>query len=163
MSDMKKLFFATLFLLFSAGISHSAFGQDYNPIPIAVPSLQIAPDARGGGMGDIGGATLPDVYSQYWNAAKYAFIQSNAGFAVSFTPWLSKLVNDINLTYVTGYWKFGNENLNAVSASLRYFSLGDIDITDLNGEFWQSVSPYELSFDVAYSRRLSETFSGAVT
>jgi hypothetical protein len=163
MSDMKKLFFATLFLLFTAGISHSAFGQDYNPIPIAVPSLQIAPDARGGGMGDIGGATLPDVYSQYWNAAKYAFIQSNAGFAVSFTPWLSKLVNDINLTYVTGYWKFGNENLNAVSASLRYFSLGDIDITDLNGEFWQSVSPYELSFDVAYSRRLSETFSGAVT
>ncbi len=141
-----------------------AFAQQaYNPIPVAVPSLQIAPDARGGGMGDIGAASMPDVYSQYWNAAKYPFVNSSAGFAVSYTPWLSKLVNDINLVYASGFWKFGNENLNAISASLRYFSLGEVTINDLNGEFWQSVSPNELAFDVAYSRKLSETFSGAVT
>lgn len=134
-----------------------------NAIHVAVPSLQISPDARGGGMGDIGVATMPDVYSQHWNAAKYPFVNSNAGFALSYTPWLAKLVNDIDLVYVTGYWKFGGENLNALSASLRYFSLGNIDLTDLNGDFWQSVSPNEMAIDIAYSRRLTETFSGAVT
>ncbi len=137
--------------------------QGYNPIHVAVPSLQIAPDARGGGMGDIGVATMPDVYSQHWNAAKYPFVNSNAGFSLSYTPWLSKLVNDIDLVYVSGFWKFGNENLNALSASLRYFSLGDIALTDLNGDFWQSVSPKEMAIDLAYSRKLTETFSGAVT
>lgn len=134
-----------------------------NAIHVAVPSLQISPDARGGGMGDIGVATMPDVYSQHWNAAKYPFVYSNAGFALSYTPWLAKLVNDIDLVYVTGFWKFGSEELNAISASLRYFSLGNIDLTDLNGDFWQSVSPNEMAIDIAYSRRLTETFSGAVT
>lgn len=136
---------------------------DYNPILTAMPSLQIAPDARGGGMGDIGAATMPDVYSQHWNAAKYPFITTDAGFAFSYTPWLSNLIGDINMLYASGYWKFGNDNLNAVSASLRYFSLGDVDIADPSGLFWQSVSPHEFAFDVAYSRKLSETFSGAVT
>lgn len=137
--------------------------QQYNPIPIAVPSLQIAPDARGGGMGDIGAATMPDVYSQYWNAAKYPFVNSPAGFAVSYTPWLSKLVNDINLMYLAGYWQFGQDKLNVISASFRYFSLGNVDVTHLDGTFLEKVAPYELSFDMAYSRKLTETFSGAVT
>ncbi|OJV33040.1 MAG: hypothetical protein BGO33_00745 [Bacteroidia bacterium 43-41] len=140
-----------------------SFAQQYNPIPVAVPSLQIAPDARGGGMGDIGVASMPDLYSQYWNAAKYPFVTSNGGFSISYTPWLSKLVSDIDLVYVSGFWKFGNENLNALSASLRYFSLGNVDIFDQNTDYMMAVSPHEFAFDVAYSRKLSETFSGAVT
>ncbi|MPM25638.1 hypothetical protein SDC9_72135 [bioreactor metagenome] len=149
----------SIFILFG-GMS---FAQQYNPIPVAVPSLQIAPVARGGGMGDIGVASMPDVYSQYWNAAKYPFVTSNGGFSISYTPWLSKLVNDIDLVYVCGFWKFGNEGLNALSASLRYFSLGNVDIFDQNTDYAMAVSPNEFAFDVAYSRKLSETFSGAVT
>ena len=136
---------------------------DFNPILTAMPSLQIAPDARGGGMGDVGSATMPDVYSQHWNAAKYPFITTDAGLAFSYTPWLSNLINDINMLYASGYWKFGNDKLNAISTSLRYFSLGDIEIAHPSGEFWESVSPHEFAFDVAYSRRLTQTFSGAVT
>ena len=135
----------------------------YNPIFTAMPSLQIAPDARGGGMGDAGVATMPDVYSQHWNAAKYPFITTDAGLAFSYTPWLSNLISDINMLYASGYWKFGNDKLNAISASLRYFSLGDVDIADPAGDFWHSVSPHEFALDVAYSRKLTETFSGAVT
>ena len=137
--------------------------QDYNPILTAVPSLWIAPDARGGGMGDIGAATMPDVYSQYWNPAKYSFITTEAGLAFSYTPWLSKIVSDIHLLNATGFWKFGDEDLNALSASIRYFSLGHVDVFDIGGNFTQSVNPYELAIDVGYSRKLSETFSGAVT
>lgn len=158
-----KHFLYTLLLVVAMSLSGEIYAQEYNPIPVAVPSLEIAPDARGGGMGDIGAATMPDVYSQYWNAAKYPFVNTNAGFAVSYTPWLSKLVSDINLVYVSGFWKFGNENLNAISASLRYFSLGEFNIFDANSDYIMPVSPNELAFDVAYSRRLSETFSGAVT
>lgn len=158
-----KHFLYTLLLVVAISMSGEIYAQEYNPIPVAVPSLEIAPDARGGGMGDIGAATMPDVYSQYWNAAKYPFVNTNAGFAVSYTPWLSKLVSDINLVYVSGFWKFGNENLNAISTSLRYFSLGEFNIFDANSDYIMPVSPSELAFDVAYSRRLSETFSGAVT
>lgn len=160
-----KLSFFTIicFLSICTLFSGKTFAQQFNPIPVAVPSLQIAPDARGGGMGDIGVASMPDVYSHYWNAAKYPFITSNGGFAVSYTPWLSKLVSDIDLVYVNGFWKFGNENLNAISTSLRYFSLGEVDIFDQNTDYVMGVSPNELAFDVAYSRKLSETFSGAVT
>ncbi|MFA6913382.1 MAG: type IX secretion system outer membrane channel protein PorV, partial [Proteiniphilum sp.] len=137
--------------------------QEYNPIPVAMPSLLFAPDARGGGMGDMGAATMPDLYSQHWNAAKYPFVSSQAGVALSYTPWLSKLVSDIHLLYASGFWKLGGDNLDALSASLRYFSLGSIDIADMNGDFWQTVSPHEFALDLAYSRRLSETFAGAVT
>ena len=136
---------------------------DFNPILTAMPSLQIATDARGGGMGDVGAATMADVYSQHWNAAKYPFITTDAGLAFSYTPWLSNLISDINMLYASGYWKFGNDKLNAISASLRYFSLGDVDIADPAGDFWHSVSPHEFALDVAYSRKLTETFSGAVT
>lgn len=150
-----------LICAFSFALHHS-FAQEYNPIPVALPSLEIAPDARGGGMGDIGAATMPDVYSQHWNAAKYPFVTSDAGFAISYTPWLSKLINDVHLMYAAGYWKFGNENLNAISASLRYFSLGEFNIFDQGSDYIMSVSPNEFAFDVAYSRILSKTFSGAV-
>src|SRR5690554_2470155 len=150
-----------LFLLFHNQLKSQE--QEFNPIFTAMPSLQIAPDARGGGMGDIGVATMPDVYSQHWNAAKYPFITSEAGLAFSYTPWLSNIVSDINMLYLSGFWKFGDSKFNAISASLRYFSLGDVEIPDPEGKFWQSVSPHEFALDLAYSRRMSETFSGAVT
>ncbi|MDR2816541.1 MAG: type IX secretion system outer membrane channel protein PorV [Proteiniphilum sp.] len=149
------------FMLCATATFHAA-AQEYNPIPVALPSLQIAPDARGGGMGDIGAASMPDVYSQHWNAAKYPFISGEAGIAFSYTPWLSKLVDDIHLLYMSAYQKFGNDNLNTISASLRYFSLGNIEVGQA-GDLWQTISPHESALDVAYSRRLTETFSGAVT
>ncbi|MBD8390196.1 type IX secretion system outer membrane channel protein PorV [Dysgonomonas sp. BGC7] len=142
----------------------TAFAQDnINPIPTAMPSLVIAPDARGGGMGDAGVATAPDVYSQHWNPAKYAFSPSKAGFGLSYTPWLRKIVNEVALVYGVGYYKLGNENNQALSASIRYFSIGDVNITDQYGEFLQKVAPYEMAFDIGYSRKLTETFSGGVT
>lgn len=150
------------FVLMVGAIAPSR-AQDYNPLPVAMPSLQFAPDARGGGMGDIGASTMPDVYSQHWNAAKYPFVSSEGGFALSYTPWLSKLVSGIHLLYASGYRKFGEGDLNAVSASLRYFTFGNVDVPDLSGEFWRSVAPHEMALDVAYSRKLTEAFSGAVT
>jgi hypothetical protein len=142
-------------------LSMGALAQVNNPIVTAVPSLSIAPDARAGGMGDIGVATTPDINSQYWNPSKYIFMESDAGISVSYTPWLSKLVPDINLGYLAGYWKMDKES--AVSASLRYFSLGDITLMDQLGYPQGSAHPNEIAFDVAYSRLLSEKFSAAVT
>ena len=132
--------------------------QEYNPVHAAIPSLQIGSDARAGAMGDVGAATTPDVYSQHWNPSKYAAMESNAGFSFSYTPWLRKLVNDIDLVYAMGYWKFGADKANAISASFRYFSLGDVKVPDLKTDFWQTVSPNEFAFDVAYSRKLTQKF-----
>jgi len=138
----------------------SALSQVNNPIVTAVPSLSIAPDARAGGMGDIGAATTPDVNSQFWNPAKYVFMESDAGVSISYTPWLRKLVSDIDLAYVSGYWKLDKQQ--AFSTSLRYFSLGNIDIVDIQGTFMQSAHPNELAVDLGYSRLLSDKFSVAV-
>jgi hypothetical protein len=133
-----------------------------NPIVTAVPSLTIAPDARGGGMGDVGAATLPDLYSQYWNPAKHAFLQTRAGVSISYTPWLRELVNDIALLNASGFYKFGTDNNQALSASIRYFSVGDIQLSNFQGLLDVQASPYEMAIDVAYSRKLTETFSGSV-
>ena len=141
-------------------LSVSTFAEVNNPIVTAVPSLSIAPDARAGGMGDVGVATTPDVNSQFWNPAKYVFMESDAGISVSYTPWLRKLVSDIDLAYVAGYWKPDKES--AVSASFRYFSLGDITLMDQLGYPQGSAHPNELAFDVAYSRLLSDHFSASV-
>ncbi|WP_165042025.1 type IX secretion system outer membrane channel protein PorV [Dysgonomonas sp. ZJ709] len=158
-SIFKKVLFANMFAL----ASFSVCAQDINPIITAVPSLSIAPDARAGGMGDAGVATAPDVYSQHWNPAKYAFAQSKAGFGLSYTPWLRKIVNDIALLYAVGYYKLGNEDNQALSASVRYFTIGDVNITDAHGILGNTIAPYEMAFDLGYSRKLSETFSGSVT
>ena len=141
-------------------LSVSTFAEVNNPIVTAVPSLSIAPDARAGGMGDVGVATTPDVNSQFWNPAKYVFMESDAGISMSYTPWLRKLVSDIDLAYVAGYWKPDKES--AVSASFRYFSLGDITLMDQLGYPQGSAHPNELAFDLAYSRLLSEHFSASV-
>ncbi len=154
---------APAFLFAQTGSDGTIKNQTFNPINTAVPSLSIAPDARGGGMGDVGAATLPDVYSQYWNPAKYAFTTSKSGISLSYTPWLRKLVNDIYLANVAGYYKFGTDNNQAISASLRYFSIGDVPITnDQSGESLYSISPYEMAIDFAYSRKLTQTFSMGV-
>lgn len=130
--------------------------DQFNPIMTAVTSQSIAADARAAGMGDIGAATDPDVNSQSWNPAKYPFTISRAGLAINYTPWLRQLVNDIALLNATGYVRIGDYQ--AVSGSLRYFSLGDVSADNGN----MTVKPYELSVDVAYSRMLSEKFSAAV-
>lgn len=161
---MKSILKKVLLLNVCALAAFTGFAQDrdFNPIVTAVPSLVIAPDARGGGMGDAGVATAPDIYSQHWNPAKYAFATSKAGFGLSYTPWLRKIVNDIALIYGVGYYKLGEENNQALSASIRYFSIGDVNVTDQFGNFLNSVAPYEMAFDIGYSRKLSETFSGSV-
>lgn len=137
-------------------------GQEvqYNPITTAVPFLTITPDSRHGAMGDVGVATSPDANSQFWNASKFAFSPDKFGFALSYTPWLRQLVNDINLAYLSGYLKL--DNLQTLGASLRYFSMGEILLTDQNGTSMANVSPNEFAFDVSYTRKLSENFSGAV-
>jgi hypothetical protein len=110
-------------------------------------------------MGDLGAATEPDANSQYWNPSKYAFAYSNGGVSLSYTPWLRKLVNDIFLANVAGYFKVGSGDNQAVSASLRYFSLGEVASTDQSGASAQTLNPYEMSIDIGYSRKLSEKFS----
>ena len=137
-------------------------GQEvqYNPITTAVPFLTITPDSRHGAMGDAGVATSPDANSQFWNASKFAFTQEKFGFALSYTPWLRQLVNDINLAYLSGYYKL--DNFQTLGASLRYFSMGEILLTDQNGTSMANVSPNEFAFDVSYARKLSDNFSGAV-
>lgn len=144
--------------------SAGAFAQDkldmFNPVNTSVTSQMIAPDARAAGMGDVGVATDPDVNSQYWNPAKYPFCISRAGVSLNYTPWLRQLVSDMDLAYLSGYYRIGDYS--AVSASLRYFSLGEV-MTEYNGETGESsgmtINPYEMSFDVAYSLMLSEKFS----
>lgn len=127
----------------------------FNPVSTAVNSLKIGPDARSGGLGDIGAATDPDANSQAWNPAKYPFAISRAGLAVNYTPWLRKIVNDIDLAYVAGYMRLGDYT--AISSSLRYFSLGEVDAGDN-----LTIKPYELAVDVGVSRMLSENFSAAI-
>ena len=138
-------------------------GQEirYNPISTAVPFLTITPDSRHGAMGDVGGATSPDANSQYLNAAKYVFAEKNQGFAISYTPWLRQLVPDINLAYVAGYTKLNNYQ--AIGYSLRYFSMGDITLTNMDQSTIGTVSPSEFALDCSYSMKLSETLSGGVT
>jgi hypothetical protein len=157
---MKIKFISTVLIVFCA---LTAFAQDekdyFNPLQFGVPTLSIAPDARSGAMGDVGAATEPDVYSQHWNPAKYAFSYSKAGIGFTYTPWLRKIVDDIYLGYLAGYYKLGSEDRHALSASLRYFSIGRIELTDARGDLIGESSPYEMTADLGYSLKLTETFS----
>ena len=154
---MKHLKILTVMVL--AAVSLGANAQEktdiFNPERNSVTSQTIAPDARAAGMGDVGAATDPDVNSQYWNPAKYPFCISRAGVALNYTPWLRQLVNDMDLAYLAGYYRIGDYS--AVSASLRYFSLGEVNMSEEVGGM--TISPYEMSVDVAYSLMLSEKFS----
>ena len=165
---MKNLI-STLFLslfLFSISSAQSTDGdlqQDgsLNTITTAVPFLIISPDARAGGMGDVGVASSPDAMSLHWNAAKYAFVEDNFGASVSYTPWLKSLIPDINLSYLSFY---ARQSKNEVLAfSLRYFTLGEINFTDNNGNPIGSFNPNEFSLSTAYALKLSQNFSSAVS
>ena len=130
----------------------------FNPVNSAVTSQTIAPDARSAGMGDVGVATNPDAASQFWNPAKYPFCISRAGVALNYTPWLRQLVSDMDLAYLSGYYRIGDYS--AVSGSLRYFSLGEVMLSSgQDNQNDMTINPYEMSLDVAYSLMLSETFS----
>ena len=131
-----------------------------NVITTGVPFLTIAPDSRAAGMGDAGVGTSPDVNSQHWNPAKYAFIESDMGVSLSYSPWLRALVNDINLAYLTGYKKL--DEFQTLSASLRYFSLGDIIFYDEYAVYQGQQNPNEFAIDLGNTRLLSDNFSGAV-
>lgn len=166
---MKKLHKLLMVSLIMMIISPSLiFAQDdikdneFNPVNTGVTTLGIAPDARGSAMGNLGAATDPDINSQYWNPSKYAFAYSSGGIGLSYTPWLRKLVNDIFLADLTGYWKVGSGDNQAISASLRYFSLGEVTMNDDTGATLQTINPYEMAIDVGYSRKLSEKFSMGV-
>lgn len=158
MNTKIRIFAACLFF----GLALTASAQDkenmFNPVNASVTSQTIAPDARAAGMGDAGVATDPDVVSQYWNPAKYPFAISRAGVALNYTPWLRQLVSDMDLAYLAGYYRIGDYS--AVSASLRYFSLGEV-YTSMGetADNSMTINPYEMSFDVAYSLMLSEKFS----
>jgi hypothetical protein len=157
---LQRISFMLIFLAWVAEASGQATTSGANTITTAVPFLSITPDSRAGGMGDAGVATTPDVNAQHWNPAKYAFIESDMGVGVSYSPWLRALVNDINLAYLVGYKKLDDQQ--TVSASLRYFSLGDIIFTDIQGEYMGQQTPNEFAIDAAYTRLLSEYFSGSV-
>jgi hypothetical protein len=130
-------------------------------IVTAVPFLTITPDSRAAGMGDAGVATSPDVNSQHWNAAKYAFMKEDFAVGVSYTPWLNKLINDMWIGYLTAYKRLGKYQ--GVAVSLRYFDLGDVDLRDDAGVSLGLFNPKEYAFDASYSRKLSENLSMAVT
>ena len=125
-----------------------------NVVTTAVPFLRISPDARAGGMGDLALATNPDAASSYFNLGKVPFNTQNSGVNVTYTPWLKKLVNDVYLASLSGFYKF--DDIQAISASMRYFSLGSIQFTDAFGNELQSVNPREFGIDLGYSRKLSD-------
>ena len=139
---------------------------EFNPLTTGVTSLSITPDARGASMGDLGAATEADANSQFWNPSKYAFAYSQAGVSLSYTPWLRKIVNDIYLANLAGYYKIGGSDNQAVSASLRYFSLGAVSTYEGDGTNITPIAtlnPFEMAIDAGYSRKLSEKFAMGVT
>ena len=155
MKNFMRLFTAVALALFATTAGAQDKKDIFNPVNTSVTSQMIAPDARAAGMGDVGAATDPDVNSQYWNPAKYPFCISRAGVSLNYTPWLRQLVSDMSVAYLSGYYRIGDYS--AVSASLRYFSLGEV-FTD-ESENAMTINPYEMSLDVAYSLMLSEKFS----
>ena len=152
---MTKIKIVSIFLLVAMVVPAFAQKDQFNPVYTGVTSLSIAPDARAGALGDVGVATEPDANSQYWNPAKYPFNIARAGVSMSYTPWLRQIVSDIDLVNLAGFYRIGDYS--AVSASLTYFSLGEVFV-----ENEMTIKPYEMAFDVAYSRMLSETFSAAI-
>lgn len=166
-SLMRKIL---LFLFFSVStVTAFAQGQAWvgqdtasRPIITAVPFLMISPDARSGGMGDAGAALSPDAHATHWNIGKLAFIEKKAGISLSYTPWLGKIVDDMNLVYLATYYKL--DDVQAVAFNLRYFDLGEIFLTnDGTNQIAPDFQPQEYAFDFSYSRRLSEKLGLGVT
>jgi hypothetical protein len=159
-----KVLKLTAGVLFFCGILPVLNAQNAEPINVvttAVPFLRISPDARSGGMGDIGIATSPDATSGFWNIGKVAFNESKGSIAATYTPWLKNLVNDVYLASLSGYYKI--DETSALNASLRYFSLGNIQFTDQNGTLNGNGKPREFGFDFGYSRKLSDKLGLGIT
>ena len=148
-------------LLFCSLITGVKAQDKINVVTTAVPFLRISPDARAGGMGDLGIATSPDASAGFWNIGKVAFNESKGGIAATYTPWLKNLVNDVYLASLSGYYKF--DETQALSATLRYFSLGNIQFTDQNGNLNGNGKPREFGVDLGYSRKLSDKLGLGVT
>ncbi|MGN6531058.1 MAG: type IX secretion system outer membrane channel protein PorV [Ginsengibacter sp.] len=158
MKNIKKILFTTAALL---GISSAGIAQQTQKIDIvttAVPFLRISPDARTGGMGETGIAISPDANAQFYNVARYPFATAKSGLGMTYTPWLKNLgLNDVYLASLAGYYKL-DEN-QAISGSFKYFSLGNLQLTDHNGNDLYTQKPREISVDAGYSRKLSERLS----
>lgn len=148
-------------LLFCGSFNAIQAQEKINVVTTAVPFLRISPDARSGGMGDMGIATSPDASAGFWNIGKVAFNESKGGLAATYTPWLKELVNDVYLASLSGYYKM--DDVSAISANLRYFSLGNIQFTDGIGNQLGSGKPREFGIDVGYSRKLSDKLGLGVT
>jgi len=161
---MKNKTIGILLFILTATTSVKVFSQgnsgELNAIQTVVPFLTIAPDSRGGAMGDAGVATSPDCYSMHWNPAKFAFIDGNGGVGISYSPWLRTLVPDINIAYLAGYGRIDTKQV--ISGSLLYSSLGDIPFTDDFGTLIRNFKPNEFAFDAGYSRLFGKYFSGGI-
>ena len=157
---MKKISISLVALLLAASMSAQTEPTP-NPVITAMPSLSIAPDARAAGLGDVGVATEADFNSQYWNPAKYAYMYSKGGITANYTPWLRKLVGDIDLAYLAGFYNFGDLG-GGIGASFTYFSMGDVALTTLDGTKLQDVRPNEWALDLSYFRKLHEYVSMSV-
>ena len=158
----KKIFLSALLTLGLAGTAVAqntvVNGQTKNYIATGMPILLIAPDARSAGFGDAGVATSPDIYSAHWNNAKFAFIEGDFGFSTTYTPWLRNLgVGDMNLLYLGGYKRINN--MSTVAASLTYFSLGEIQTTDFDGNSTGIMNPNEFAIDASYALKINEDLS----
>ena len=163
---MKKLFSLTLLVALGGTLcaqsAYSEIGQNKNFISTGMPILLIAPDAISSGMGDAGVASTPDAYSAHWNNAKFAFIEGSAGAYTTYTPWLRKLnVGDMNLLYLGAYYRINDRSTAAMS--LTYFSLGDIDMTNTQGDKINTLHPNEFAIDATYALKLSDNLSLGAT
>ena len=159
---MKKLSISLVALLFAASMSAATADDTMNPLITSMPSLSIAPDARAAGLGDVGVATEADFSSQYWNPAKYAYMYSKGGITANYTPWLRKLVGDIDLAYLAGFYNFGDLG-GGIGASFTYFSMGDVTLTDGSATPTAiTVRPNEWALDLSYFRKLHEYVSMSV-
>ena len=164
---MKKFLFAITIIFYSISLQAQdptiINGSDSTRrvITTAVPFLTITPDSRAGGMGDVGAATSPDANSTYWNPAKLVYIENDMGFAFSYTPWLGKIINDMALIYLSGYYKFAKEQ--AVGLSMKYFDLGEIFFRDDVGNDNGTFNPREFTFDATYSRMLTQRLGVGLT
>ncbi len=169
MKQIRNLFFIALALFFMGNPMQAQDeidvnelnGGSVNTVITSIPFLRINPDGRAGGMGDVGVATTPDANSMYHNMAKLSFAEDNMGIGITYTPWLKALVNDMFISYLSGYKKIND--LQAVALSMRYFNLGSIQFTNESGIETTQFNPHEFAFDLGYSRRLSDKLSAGLT
>lgn len=158
---MKRIILKSTALSVLLSISlYVAKAQQLDIVTTAVPFLRISPDARAGGMGDVGIATTPDANSVFWNRAKFPFADQTAGLGATYTPWLKDIAQDVYMATLGGYYKISDEE--AISAGLRYFSLGSIQFTDYSGAITSTGRPREFSFDFGYSRKISDNLGVGV-